>query len=130
MGRAGGAGGPSLALLLFNFAAVAMQRRMIEASHPREVLLRKLWEEAREMGEGSVDALAERAGARPQDAQAALKLFSRGGHVERGRGRDAHSFAIFATDVSFDDLEIDLETAAARLLHERRMLDRMVRFVD
>jgi ATP-dependent DNA helicase RecQ len=32
--------------------------------------------------------------------------------------------------VSFDDLGIDLTTAAARLLHDRRMLDRMVRFVD
>jgi superfamily II DNA helicase RecQ len=130
IGRAGRDGEPSLALLLFNFADVAMQRRMIEASHPREPLLRKIWEEAREMGEGSVDALAQRAGARPQDAQAALKLFSRGGRLERGRGRDARSFAVFATDVSFDDLGIDLETAAARLLHERRMLDRMVRFVD
>src|SRR5205814_4411514 len=76
------------------------------------------------------DALARRAGARPQDAQAALKLFSRGGGLERGRGRDAPSFAVLAAAVSFDDLGIDLETAAARLLHERRMLDRMVRFVD
>src|SRR5207248_4358142 len=109
---------------------VAMQRRMIEASHPREPLLRKVWEEAREMGEGSVDALAERAGSRPHDVQAVLKLFSRGGHLERGRGRDAPSFTVSSTDVGFDDLGIDLETGAARLLHERRMLDRMVRFVD
>jgi len=130
IGRAGRDGRPSLALLLFNFADVAMQRRMIEASHPREPLLRKLWEEAREMGEGATDALAERAGARPQDAQAALKLFSRGGHLERGRGRDAQSFTVSSTDVAFDDLGIDLETGAARLLHERRMLDRMVRFAD
>src|SRR5256885_15076468 len=91
IGRAGRDGRPSLALLLFNFADVAMQRRMIEASHPREALLRKLWEEAREMGEGSVDALAQRASARPQDAQAALKLFSRGGRVARGGGRGARA---------------------------------------
>jgi ATP-dependent DNA helicase RecQ len=130
IGRAGRDGKPSLALLLFNFADVAMQRRMIDASHPREPLLRRLWDEAREMGEGSIDSLAERAGARPQDAQAALKLFARSGHLERSRGREAQSFAVRATGVSFDDLGIDLETAAARLLHERRMLDRMVRFVD
>src|SRR5256885_4829738 len=130
IGRAGRDGRPSLALLLFNFADVAMQRRMIEASHPREPLLRKVWDEAREMGEGSVDALAQRAGARPHDVQAAFKLFSRGGQLERGRGRDAPSFTVLAADVPFDDLGIDLATPAARLLHERRMLDRMVRFVD
>ncbi|MFL5421697.1 MAG: RecQ family ATP-dependent DNA helicase [Myxococcales bacterium] len=130
IGRAGRDGKPSLALLLFNFADVAMQRRMIDASHPREPLLRRLWDEAREMGEGPIDSLAERAGARPQDAQAALKLFARSGHVARSRGREAQSFAVRATDASFDDLGIDLEAAAARLLHERRMLDRMVRFVD
>jgi len=130
IGRAGRDGEPSLALLLFNFADVAMQRRMIEASHPREAVLRKVWEEAREMGEGSVDALAERAGKRPQDVQAALKLFARGGHLERVRGREVRSFAVAAPQLPFDDLGIDLETAAARLLHERRMLDRMVRFVD
>jgi ATP-dependent DNA helicase RecQ len=130
IGRAGRDGKPSLALLLFNFADVAMQRRMIDASHPRDPLLRRLWDEAREMGEGSVASLAERAGAKPQDAQAALKLFARSGHLERTRGREAQSFSVRGTDVSFDDLGIDLETAAARLLHERRMLDRMVRFVD
>ncbi|HZX65981.1 MAG TPA: ATP-dependent DNA helicase RecQ, partial [Myxococcales bacterium] len=64
IGRAGRDGKPSLALLLFNFADVAMQRRMIDASHPREPLLRRLWDEAREMGEGPIDSLAERAGAR------------------------------------------------------------------
>jgi len=130
IGRAGRDGEPSLAMLLFNFADVAMQRRMIEASHPREADLRKVWEEAREMGEGSVDALAHRAGKRPQDVQAALKLFARGGHLERVRGREAQSFAVSAPQLAFDDLGIDLETASARLLHERRMLDRMVRFVD
>jgi len=130
IGRAGRDGEPSLTVLLFNFADVAMQRRMIEASHPREAVLRKVWDEAREMGEGSVDALAQRAGKRPQDVQAALKLFARGGWLERMRGREAQSFAVSAPQLVFDDLGIDLGTAAARLLHERRMLDRMVRFVD
>jgi len=130
IGRAGRDGEPSLTLLLFNFADVAMQRRMIEASHPSEAVLRKVWDEAREMGEGSVEALAQRAGKRPQDVQAALKLFARGGWLERMRGREAQSFAVSAPQLVFDDLDIDLGTAAARLLHERRMLDRMVRFVD
>src|SRR3954452_5139056 len=42
IGRAGRDGEPSYALLLFNFADVMMQRRMIEGSHPRESTVRSV----------------------------------------------------------------------------------------
>jgi ATP-dependent DNA helicase RecQ len=125
IGRAGRDGAQSLALLLFNFADVALQRRIIETGHPREGALRRLWDEARKMGQGAVDELAAAAEVHPADATAAVKLFEAGGHAETAR----RSFMV-RTQASFEELELDLEAASARLAHDRRMLDRMVRFVD
>src|SRR5207245_2460818 len=43
IGRAGRDGAPSLALLLFHFADVMLQKRIIEGSRPREEVVRSVW---------------------------------------------------------------------------------------
>jgi ATP-dependent DNA helicase RecQ len=130
IGRAGRDGGESIALLLFNFADVMLQRRMIDGSHPREGSVRRVWEEARALGRGTVAELAAKASVPAADAQSALRLLEGAGHVERARGRDAQAFEVLTRDVGAGELSVDFELARARVAHERRMLDRMVRFVD
>src|SRR5438093_948838 len=55
IGRAGRDGLGSHALLLFNFADVMMQRRMIEAGRPSRDLVEHAWEAARALLKGSME---------------------------------------------------------------------------
>ena len=124
IGRAGRDGEPSLALLLFNYADVMLQKRMIEGSRPKEETVRNVWDAARGLGSGGVAQVAALCAAHPADAQAALKLLESAGHLSR-RGQD---FSVLTPDV--DDPAVDFDLAAMRVARERQMLDRMVRFCD
>jgi ATP-dependent DNA helicase RecQ len=124
IGRAGRDGAPSLALLLFNYADVMLQKRMIEGSRPKEETVRKIWDAARGLGSGSAGQLAAVCGVHPADAQAAVKLLESAGHLAR-RGQD---FSVLTPEV--EEPAVDFELAAMRVAHERQMLDRMVRFCD
>src|SRR6266851_764143 len=124
IGRAGRDGAGSLALLLFNYADVMLQKRMIEGSRPKEETVRKVWDAARSLGSGGAAQVAVACGAHPADAQAALKLLEAAGHLAR-RGQD---FSVLTPDV--EEPAVDFERAAMRVAHERQMLDRMVRFCD
>jgi RecQ family ATP-dependent DNA helicase len=124
IGRAGRDGAESLALLLFNYADVMLQKRMIEGARPKEETVRKVWDAARALGSGGVAELAAVCGVHPADAQAALKLLEAAGHLAR-RGQD---FSVLTPGV--EEPSVDFEVAAMRVAHERQMLDRMVRFCD
>src|SRR5438132_7068105 len=124
IGRAGRDGAPSLALLLFNYADVMLQKRMIEGSRPKEETVRKVWDAARGLGSGGAGQLAAVCGVHPADAQAALKLLESAGHLAR-RGQD---FSVLTPEV--EEPAVDFELTAMRIAHERQMLDRMVRFCD
>ncbi len=124
IGRAGRDGAESLALLLFNYADVMLQKRMIEGARPKEETVRKVWDAARALGSGGVAELAAVCGVHPADAQAALKLLEAAGHLAR-RGQD---FSVVTPEV--EEPSVDFEVAATRVAHERQMLDRMVRFCD
>jgi len=124
IGRAGRDGAPSLALLLFNYADVMLQKRMIEGSRPKEETVRKIWDVARGLGSGGSAQLAAVCGVHPADAQAAVKLLESAGHLAR-RGQD---FSVLTPEV--EEPAVDFELAAMRVAHERQMLDRMVRFCD
>ncbi|MFL5309069.1 MAG: RecQ family ATP-dependent DNA helicase [Myxococcales bacterium] len=124
IGRAGRDGAPSLALLLFNYADVMLQKRMIEGARPKEETVRKIWDAARGLGSGGAGELAAVCGVHPADAQAAVKLLESAGHLAR-RGQD---FSVLTPEV--EEPAVDFELAAMRVAHERQMLDRMVRFCD
>ena len=124
IGRAGRDGSRSLALLLFNFADVMLQKRMIEGSRPKETVVRATWSSARVVESGAVDQLASLCELPPADVHSALKLLEVAGHVAR-RGAE---FTVLTPDV--EEPAIDFELAALRIAHERQMLDRMVRFCD
>ena len=124
IGRAGRDGAHSLALLLFNYADVMLQKRMIEGSRPKEETVRKVWDAARGLGSGGAGQLAAVCGVHPADAQAALKLLESAGHLAR-RGQD---FSVLTPEV--EEPAVDFELTAMRIAHERQMLDRMVRFCD
>src|SRR5439155_9408697 len=62
IGRAGRDGSESYAHLLFNFADVMMQRRMIEAGRPSRELVERAWEAARKLEHGSLAELARACG--------------------------------------------------------------------
>jgi ATP-dependent DNA helicase RecQ len=124
VGRAGRDGAESLALLLFNFADVMLQRRIIEGSRPPEETVRAVWEAARELQTSSIDQLAAACRLHTADAQAAIKLLESAGHLTR-KGAD-----VVALTPEIEDPSVDFALAAARVAHERRMLDRMVRYAD
>jgi len=124
IGRAGRDGAGSLALLLFNYADVMLQKRMIEGARPKEETVRKVWDAARTLGSGGAAELAAVCGVHPADAQAALKLLEVAGHLAR-RGQD---FSVLTPEV--EEPAVDFEMAALRVAHERQMLDRMVRYCD
>ncbi|TMD30122.1 MAG: RecQ family ATP-dependent DNA helicase, partial [Chloroflexi bacterium] len=124
IGRAGRDGAPSLALLLFNFADVMLQKRIIEGSRPREEVVRSVWAAARVLQECSTSHVAAAASVHQADAQSALKLLEAAGHLVR-HGQD---FSVRTPDV--EEPSVDFELAAARVARERQMLDRMVRLAD
>jgi RecQ family ATP-dependent DNA helicase len=124
IGRAGRDGAPSLSLLLFNYADVMLQKRMIEGSRPKEATVRAVWAAARVIEVGTAAQLASTCDLHPADAQSALKLLEAAGHVAR-RGQE---FSLLTPGV--EEPSVDFELAATRVVHERQMLDRIVRFCD
>src|SRR5437588_11803345 len=127
IGRAGRDGGGSHALLLFNFADVMMQRRMIEAGRPSRELVEKSWDAARKLEHCSMAELARACDVPVSDLSGALRLLESAGHLERGRGRDGQFF-VATPAVAPDDLAVDFELLELRVARERQMLDRLVRF--
>src|SRR5882672_4392128 len=123
IGRAGRDGLPSYALLLFNFADVMMQRRMIEAGRPSRDLVERAWEAARGLLKGSTDELAQACAVSASELSGALR------QLERGLGRDGQFF-VATPSVPADDLAVDFELLELRVARERQMLDRLVRFAD
>jgi RecQ family ATP-dependent DNA helicase len=129
IGRAGRDGLPSHALLLFNFADVMMQRRMIEAGRPSRDLVERAWTAARGLLEGSIEELARTGGVSAAELSGAVRLLESAGHLERGLGRDGRFFVATPT-VGAEDLAVDFELLELRVARERQMLDRLVRFAD
>jgi ATP-dependent DNA helicase RecQ len=129
IGRAGRDGLPSHALLLFNFADVMMQRRMIEAGRPSRDLVERAWTAARELLQGSLEVLAGECGVSAAELSGAVRLLESAGHLERGLSRDGRFFVATPT-VSAEDLAVDFELLELRVARERQMLDRLVRFAD
>jgi ATP-dependent DNA helicase RecQ len=127
IGRAGRDGEDSLALLLFNFADVMMQRRMIDSGRASRELVSTVWESARSLRQGTVEALARSAAVHGSEAQAAVRLLESAGHLERGRARD---FAVLTPSIPAAELTVDFELLELRVQRERAMLDRLVRFAD
>jgi len=129
IGRAGRDGQESHALLLFNFADVMMQRRMIDAGRPSRDLVEAAWEAARRLRQGSVEELARACNVSASELSGAVRLLESAGHLERGRGRDAQ-FSVATASVSAKELAVDFELLELRVARERQMLDRLVRFAD
>ena len=129
IGRAGRDGEGSLALLLFNYADVMMQRRMIDSGRPSRELVSSVWEAARPLRQGSIDQLARAAGLHPSEAQSAVRLLESAGHLERGRSRGGE-FTVLTSSVAASHLAVDFELLELRVARERQMLDRLVRFAD
>jgi ATP-dependent DNA helicase RecQ len=129
IGRAGRDGEASLALLLFNYADVMMQRRMIDSGRPSRELVSSVWEAARPLREGTIDQLARAAGVQPAEAQSAVRQLESAGHLERSRGR-AGEFRVLTDSVAAGDLAVDFALLELRVARERQMLDRLVRFAD
>ena len=129
IGRAGRDGLSSYALLLFNFADVMMQRRMIEAGRPSRDLVERAWEAARGLLKGSTEELARACAVSASELSGALRLLESAGHLERGLGRDGQFF-VATPSVPPDDLAVDFELLELRVARERQMLDRLVRFAD
>jgi RecQ family ATP-dependent DNA helicase len=129
IGRAGRDGLPSYALLLFNFADVMMQRRMIDAGRPSRDLVESAWEAARRLRQGPLEELARACGVSSSELSGAVRLLESAGHLERGRGRDAQ-FAAVTLSVTAKDLAVDFELLELRVARERQMLERLVRFAD
>ena len=127
IGRAGRDGNDSFALLLFNFADVMMQRRMIDAGRPSRDLVETAWAAARQLRQGSVDDLARECAVSASELSGAVRLLESAGHL--GRGRDAQ-FVVLTPAVGPADLAVDFELLELRVARERQMLDRMVRFAD
>jgi ATP-dependent DNA helicase RecQ len=129
IGRAGRDGKESYALLLFNFADVMMQRRMIDAGRPSRELVEKAWEAARRLRRGTVDELSRECGVSAAELSGVLKLLESAGHFERARGREGQ-FVAATPSVPAAELSVDFELLELRVARERQMLDRMVRFSD
>jgi RecQ family ATP-dependent DNA helicase len=129
IGRAGRDGADSHALLLFNFADVMMQRRMIDAGRPSRDLVEAAWEAARRLRQGSVEQLSRACAVSISELQGAVRLLESAGHLERGRGRDS-LFSVSTPAVAAADLTVDFELLELRVARERQMLDRLVRFAD
>jgi ATP-dependent DNA helicase RecQ len=129
IGRAGRDGKPALALLLFNFADVLLQRRIIESGRASEAQVRAVWQAARRLGQGTLDALGRACGLAPAALSAPLKILESAGHLERSRGRGDFAVAREA-DPGSDVLSIDFAALDRRVARERQLLDRMVRLAD
>src|SRR3954465_14546426 len=129
IGRAGRDGQPSYALLLFNFADIMMQRRMIEAGRPSRELVERAWNAARGILKGTTEELARACGVSAAELSGAVRLLESAGHLERGLARDGQFF-VATPSAGPEDLAVDFEVLELRVARERQMLDRLVRFAD
>src|SRR5262249_10165793 len=129
IGRAGRDGQPSYALLLFNWADVMMQRRMIDAGRPSRDLVASAWDAARRLRQGALDELARACHVGAWELSGAVRLLESAGHLERGRSRDGQ-FAVLTPSVPAGELAVDFELLELRVGRERQMLERLVRFAD
>ena len=130
IGRAGRDGQPSMAVLLFNYSDVLMQRRIIESSYAEPSFVRRVWEEVRRDREGSGVLLARSLGVHPAEIASALKLLESAGHLDRRRGEGSSDYVVLTPAIGPADLAVPFDLAAQRVARERQMLDRMVRFAD
>jgi ATP-dependent DNA helicase RecQ len=131
IGRAGRDGRESLALLLFNFADVMLQRRLIDSGRASEALIQRVWSAAVRLSRGTHAELARAAGVDALEAASAIRLLESAGHLERARARGPSAdFAVLTPEVAGGVLEIDFEVLTQRVERERKMLDRMVRLAD
>src|SRR4051794_32125756 len=117
IGRAGRDGDESHALLLFNFADVMMQRRMIEAGRPSRELVERAWNAALRLLDGSVEELARSCGMTAAELSGAVRLLESAGHLERGLARDGQFF-VATPAVAADDLAVDFELLELRVARE------------
>jgi ATP-dependent DNA helicase RecQ len=129
IGRAGRDGKPALALLLFNFADVLLQRRLIESNRASEAQVRAVWMAARGLGQGTLDALGRACGLSPAALAAPLKILESAGRLERSHGRGGFAVAR-GPEAGAEELAIDFAALDRRAARERQMLDRMVRLAD
>jgi ATP-dependent DNA helicase RecQ len=130
IGRAGRDGQQSLALLLFNFADVMLQRRLIDSGRASEALVHRVWSAAVRLSRGSHAQLARAAGVDVAEVASAVRLLESAGHLERARARGPSADFAVLTPGAGGVLEIDFEILAQRVERERKMLDRMVRLAD
>jgi len=132
IGRAGRDGKDSTSLLLFNFADVMLQRRLIDGGRASEGVVRAALAGARRLRSGSIESLARATGLSSQELQPALRVLETAGLLERsfGRGDGAEFTAANSSGPDAGDLGIDFAMMEKRVMRERRMLDRMVRLVD
>ncbi len=99
IGRAGRDGNPAHAVLLFNHSDVFTQERLIQSSHPPDVVFADLWailQEVEEFNRG-VELLAAQIGASEFEVSAALKVLEREGKITRSsRGEGAFELKVTA----------------------------------
>src|SRR5207237_9798429 len=119
IGRAGRDGSRSLALLLFNFADVMLQKRIIEGSRPKEAAVRAVRSAARVVESGFVAQLASLCEGHPAEVQAALKLLEAAGHVVR-RGQE-----VSVLTPRVEEPAVDFGVAAGRVGQVRLLGDWM-----
>jgi ATP-dependent DNA helicase RecQ len=131
IGRAGRDGTDSLALLLFNYADVMMQRRMIDGNRASESAVRAVFAEAQRLQSGSLEDLLHGTRLSPQEVSPALRILESSGHLARGRGRFTNlDFELSRKGLEASALEVDFRQLEQRAARERQMLERMVRLAD
>jgi len=130
IGRAGRDGLPSYALLLFNFADVMMQRRMMS----RRAAPRATWWSA--PGRRREGCSRDRPMSSPRPAPSALRTCPgpcacwRAPAISSGGSAVTGSSFVATPSVPPEDLAVDFELLELRVARERQMLDRLVRFAD
>jgi len=122
IGRAGRDGKPAKAVLLFNYADVFTQERMIQSSSPSEAVMEDVWGELLRSGELDESVIPDRIGTPKAEVSAAVRILEREGKISRTAGK-IHALA----DGPYAKLGIDLtgvrEQERLSLLLLRRMKD-------
>jgi ATP-dependent DNA helicase RecQ len=132
IGRAGRDRKPAHAVLLFNHADVFTQQRMIESSHPSEVVFSDLWNTLVSLDgpyEKGQAALAGAIGCSEQEVSAAVKVLEREGLLSISVSGERHHRHILKplSSVSFTELGFNLDRVRER---ERRSLLMLKRMTD
>jgi ATP-dependent DNA helicase RecQ len=85
-GRAGRDGAAARAVVLFDPADVALQRRVLDRSRPSAEVLREVWAVAQRLGQGPLEELVRGSNCPIGELLGALRLLEAAGWVERDRG--------------------------------------------